>query len=681
MACNGESFSLPILNPLEGTRFAVEKITDTFLGQDSKIYYKVRWQETWEPEERLMTLCAPLVNDFWKNYYAKTQKQHHDEHEGHRLSQFLSVNNGEQQVYDSPHTQPNTILLQHDSSESSNMLQQDSQSNSLHLSPSSEDFAVESLSIFNQEKRATNIYLQPRFLSPNTISNTRLVLDSSVQNSLDSHEQRPHKSLTKLVKNIREDLICFFCQIHFLSKQELHKHELSHHSSSSLATTSSSLTLSCLECGKKFDKRTSLSRHMLSHTSMRPYVCEECGKGFKERSNLKKHQIIHTGIRPHACSICNARFRQLGHLLKHKLVHKPDKPFKCDVCFKAFKRKEHLKEHTIVHSEEFPFKCDTCEKKFRFKTNLKVHLLQHNGRKDFVCNICHKEFTGKPNLVQHQLIHNMLFSYSCEVCQKKFKRKGHLQRHMEIHNGQSSMQCVFCDESFFNKSSFKKHLLLHTGSKPFICTTCEKRFSSKSCLSQHMKSHTEETLSFSCDQCNKFFKTEDSLKKHSTLIHFTFKEFKCSLCQRKFKKLPNLEKHEKLCKGQTEIRNSKIEKVVKRSTDQFVVEPQSSSELTELESCQLAEKMTANDCKELNPSKLAEESFISSKISNHLDNRSGIVFEGNNISCVDINVLSHDATEEVTSIPISNDVSYNAQFESLILPHNFFRQNDHSNKS
>ena len=123
----------------------------------------------------------------------------------------------------------------------------------------------------NQEKRASNIFLQPRFLSPNAIVNTRLQLVAHpVQNNLDTQEQSSHKDLTKFTNNTDEDFVCFFCQIRFLSKQDLRKHELSQHSSSSL---------SCLECGKKFDKRTSLSRHMLSHTSMRPYVCEECGKG------------------------------------------------------------------------------------------------------------------------------------------------------------------------------------------------------------------------------------------------------------------------------------------------------------------------------------------------------------------------------------------------------------------
>lgn len=43
--------------------------------QDNKIYYKVRWQETWEPEERVVAMCAPLLNEFWKEYYAKTQQQ------------------------------------------------------------------------------------------------------------------------------------------------------------------------------------------------------------------------------------------------------------------------------------------------------------------------------------------------------------------------------------------------------------------------------------------------------------------------------------------------------------------------------------------------------------------------------------------------------------------------------
>ena len=45
MAFNAESFQLPnvaIQNPLELARFAVEKITDTFLGQVKTILFSIK---------------------------------------------------------------------------------------------------------------------------------------------------------------------------------------------------------------------------------------------------------------------------------------------------------------------------------------------------------------------------------------------------------------------------------------------------------------------------------------------------------------------------------------------------------------------------------------------------------------------------------------------------------------
>lgn len=61
----------------------------------------------------------------------------------------------------------------------------------------------------------------------------------------------------------------------------------------------------CELCGRAFENKCGLRRHMTVHSEARPFKCtyEGCEKGFKTETALAGHIRTHTGEKPYACSV------------------------------------------------------------------------------------------------------------------------------------------------------------------------------------------------------------------------------------------------------------------------------------------------------------------------------------------------------------------------------------------
>ena len=53
----------------------------------------------------------------------------------------------------------------------------------------------------------------------------------------------------------------------------------------------------------------------------RLYTCQDCGKVFDRPSSLVKHEHRHTGARPHGCHLCGKMFSQSSSLYRHIRVN------------------------------------------------------------------------------------------------------------------------------------------------------------------------------------------------------------------------------------------------------------------------------------------------------------------------------------------------------------------------
>ncbi|XP_063318174.1 zinc finger protein 239-like [Pelmatolapia mariae] len=179
---------------------------------------------------------------------------------------------------------------------------------------------------------------------------------------------------------------------------------------SGLSVQNSKTVHLCGTCGKKFNTKKNLNRHMQIHKGEKPHSCGTCGKRFSCMSHVNRHMQSHTGEKPHICSTCGKRFHCISDLTRHIKTHTGEKPYPCSTRGKRFTRKGHLKIHMEYHAGEKQYSCSTCGKRFNVKSSLKSHITIHTGEKP----------------------------YSCSTCGERFRLNIQLKRHMRIHTGEKS---------------------------------------------------------------------------------------------------------------------------------------------------------------------------------------------------------------------------------------------------
>lgn len=81
---------------------------------------------------------------------------------------------------------------------------------------------------------------------------------------------------------------------------------------------------------------------------MKEFKCEVCGREFTLQANMKRHMLIHTSVRPYQCHICFKTFVQKQTLKTHMIVHSPVKPFKCKVVRGGWGGREAGNSHSFI---------------------------------------------------------------------------------------------------------------------------------------------------------------------------------------------------------------------------------------------------------------------------------------------------------------------------------------------
>ena len=172
------------------------------------------------------------------------------------------------------------------------------------------------------------------------------------------------------------------------------------------------------KCRYSANRKGNLNEHISHHLNNELFVCNQCNKQFRNISSLYNHiRYFHSNERHFVCQRihCKKRFKTKFHLTRHQLTHSSVKSFGCNKCDKRFKSEDNLRSHKSFHSSVRPFVCPQTDCKHSFKT--KEHLIQHNkthsSERHFECNDCHKRFISKPILISHKLIHSNEKHFKC----------------------------------------------------------------------------------------------------------------------------------------------------------------------------------------------------------------------------------------------------------------------------
>ncbi|XP_070575948.1 ras-responsive element-binding protein 1-like isoform X2 [Ptychodera flava] len=102
----------------------------------------------------------------------------------------------------------------------------------------------------------------------------------------------------------------------------------------SFPTTGSLHKLSCPYCPRTFPWISSLRRHILTHTGVKPFKCPQCGVYFSTKSNCERHML-----RKHCNNnTSDASFRSFT-----------ERPFKCQMCMSSsFSTRQRLRRHYMM---------------------------------------------------------------------------------------------------------------------------------------------------------------------------------------------------------------------------------------------------------------------------------------------------------------------------------------------
>lgn len=123
--------------------------------------------------------------------------------------------------------------------------------------------------------------------------------------SFKSNDGRSTLQMHYLDEHSKEELASTLISITYPDSFEDSSNESPDSLKSSLTKKSASLH-ACPVCQKNIAGKNNLEKHLIRHSSQKPFKCDECKKMFSAKRDLQLHEMRHhSKERPHVCPTCN----------------------------------------------------------------------------------------------------------------------------------------------------------------------------------------------------------------------------------------------------------------------------------------------------------------------------------------------------------------------------------------
>ena len=121
----------------------------------------------------------------------------------------------------------------------------------------------------------------------------------------------------------------------------------------------------CDICGKKYDAKYKLKKHLLSHDERSKVNCEVCGKSIANKRTLKRHMEVHNREQI-PCHLCGKFYESARKLLRHKRAMHTSEfgNVKCPHCPYSTVHDRFLMTHTKNTHPQMIIKCKHCSISF-----------------------------------------------------------------------------------------------------------------------------------------------------------------------------------------------------------------------------------------------------------------------------------------------------------------------------
>lgn len=148
------------------------------------------------------------------------------------------------------------------------------------------------------------------------------------------------KCPSKLLQHIKthvglKSYTCHLCSKAFLTEYNLIAHIRIHRNKQPYI---------CKKCERAFNIKSNLNRHIRSHIREEQFTCSKCGKGCSSEKKLAIHFRSHDKI-PHKCPQCGKEFNKKANLNRHIKIHSDEKGHSCNFCDYRAGRIYHLERH------------------------------------------------------------------------------------------------------------------------------------------------------------------------------------------------------------------------------------------------------------------------------------------------------------------------------------------------